>query len=403
MKKTLKLTALLFLSWAALGAQVANELPGLEAKTPVIMGLGGSFVSVSRGFDAFFSNPAGFADSTGQFSLVATPWVYIAPTTSQIDSYLAAYDGLMAGGFNETIGLVNDIITGNGFGLGAVSGVAWTGQNLGLGLYALADSFLVGNNLLGAAGTIDMDVAMVLGVAFPVELGPVSLKIGGDIRPSIRARGSLDSRTLGPIIEALSSGGDLFAAFSGVPVDSGFSLAFDLGAILKVGRLSAGLSVRDLSLPLGFITTDLSTFLDTLMKGDMPGTDAGVTANVWTLPVIALGASFDLGFDKMDPWLDPIVHIELEDPLRVILDKQSPWNLLHVGAEAKLFRFMTLRAGINKGYLGMGLGMRLLILDINAAVFTEELGIRPGDRPRSGVSLEVALRGDFKPKRKAGK
>jgi hypothetical protein len=36
--------------------------------------------------------------------------------------------------------------------------------------------------------------------------------------------------------------------------------------------------------------------------------------------------------------------------------------------------------------------LKLLFLDIDAAVFTEELGALPGDNPRSGLALQAAIR-----------
>jgi len=93
--------------------------------------------------------------------------------------------------------------------------------------------------------------------------------------------------------------------------------------------------------------------------------------------------------------IEPALYLELQDPVQVIQDWGgigSALNLLHVGAEAKFLGFITLRGGLNRGWLSAGAGMKLLFLDLNAAVFTEELGALPGDNPRSGLSVQAAFR-----------
>ena len=70
----------------------------------------------------------------------------------------------------------------------------------------------------------------------------------------------------------------------------------------------------------------------------------------------------------------------------------SALDLLHAGAEVRLLSFITLRGGINRGWLSAGAGVRLIFIDLNFAVFTEELGALPGDDPRSGVALQAAIR-----------
>jgi hypothetical protein len=65
---------------------------------------------------------------------------------------------------------------------------------------------------------------------------------------------------------------------------------------------------------------------------------------------------------------------------------------VHVGAEARLFRFLTLWTGLNQGYLTLGGGLHLFVVDLNFALFTREMGEYLGDRPSSGMSLELAFR-----------
>ena len=104
---------------------------------------------------------------------------------------------------------------------------------------------------------------------------------------------------------------------------------------------------------------------------------------------IAIGLGWN---PHLIPWLiDPTFYFEVQDPVRAAMQHDSFWNLLHAGAELKVLSFMYLRGGINQGWLTTGVGIDLLILEIDAAVFTEELGLHPGDLPRSGVAANVRL------------
>ena len=93
----------------------------------------------------------------------------------------------------------------------------------------------------------------------------------------------------------------------------------------------------------------------------------------------------------MKAFFDPRLHGELRDPVTVFADGKSPWNLIHVGADARILKFLVARVGINAGYLSAGLGLDLVLLKLDAAVFTEELGIRAGDRPRTGFSVGARI------------
>ncbi len=65
---------------------------------------------------------------------------------------------------------------------------------------------------------------------------------------------------------------------------------------------------------------------------------------------------------------------------------------LHFGAEVKIFQFLWIRAGLNQGYPTVGVGIDLDYLRIDAAIFTEELGARPGQIPHTDISLGVRMR-----------
>lgn len=107
-----------------------------------------------------------------------------------------------------------------------------------------------------------------------------------------------------------------------------------------------------------------------------------------------LGAGVALGVDL--PGLDWVIALEgqhLLDPDIQIGKK------LHLGTEISL-PFLDLRAGVNQGYVSYGVGMDFFIFRIDAASYTEELGVYPGqsadNRVMVGLSIDLSFDANFK-------
>ena len=124
-----------------------------------------------------------------------------------------------------------------------------------------------------------------------------------------------------------------------------------------------------------------------------PTTGSLVTADQYVIPMdIAMGVSFHPDFGTVNNIIDPTVSLDMRNIVGALAGTYSPWTLLHVGVEARLFSFFTLRTGINQGYLTLGGGMKFLVFDLNFSVFTRELGAHIGDQPLSGMSFNSSLR-----------
>jgi hypothetical protein len=134
------------------------------------------------------------------------------------------------------------------------------------------------------------------------------------------------------LVEAMQDGGKPLAACNSIEALHGFALAIDLGAIDEFER-------RD-QLPSGFRPLQL---------GVGPG------------PARIPGGPF------------PVDLASLRNGDRFV-----------PGVETA--------GGFNQGCLTLGVGAKLLFLDLNAAFFTREMGKYIGDRPNSGMSLEAAIR-----------
>jgi len=375
---------MVFLAGSVAFAQT-TRLDAAAPKDARSMAMGGAFVAMIEGYQSLYGNPAAFADKKAELTLISVnPWAYVKPTTDNIAAFQDIIDSA-----DDTAAIVEpltDLIKDNGVGAGLSAGMGWVGKGLGLGLLGGGEAYISGETLLGSVGTLDAQIAAVVGIGVPLKLGPFLFQVGGDIRPYIRITGDIiGTNLLGSI-----TGGEEFDPMS-LFVDVGFGLAADLGAKLEFGKLvTVGLAVRDISTKQNYVKAHLGDVLVALESGIPP---EGDVAPYSLSPNITLGASVTPIPVFLRKLVDVTVTAEIQDPLKVIADDSSLWNLFHVGAEADLLGgLIALRTGVNKGYISVGAGLDLLLIEVNVAVFTEELGRRPGDKGRTGVSAEVAIR-----------
>jgi len=391
MKRTILFASILLFVVTGVFAQTVPVMYAASPKDARTMAMGGAFIAMSEGYQSLYGNPASFADSMGEFTLLSlTPWVYVKPTTDNIKMVTGMVGSLSDDPENMAalIGPLDTLITKNGFGTGVSAGMGWVGKGLGLGVVGGGEAFLGGRTLLGAKGTVDGQISGIIGIGVPINIGSLRLQVGGDVHPYLRMTGDILATD---VLGSVMGGGEEFDPLA-LEVDLGFGLAVDLGASLDFGpMLSVGLAVRDISTKLNFVREDLGTVIDALSNGNLPET--GDPLEYQPTPNITLGASLSPMPVALRKLLDVTVTAEIQDPIRVIEENSSLWNLLHVGAEADLLGgFLSARAGLNKGWISIGAGVDLIIFELNVALFTEEMGPRPGDRPRTGVSAELAIR-----------
>lgn len=395
-KLALATVALCAISFVAFADDVV--MPSLIPVRPAIAAQGGSSVATAKGYDALFSNPAGFASAKGSLTIVsANPWMYGNPSDLLIAAGVATNpDGRPT--FDEDSGadfLAREAENGVGFGVSA--GVGYVGRGLGLAVVNTAEFFLSGTPFPGGvSGYVANEFSLIGGLALtPINGKKIKLSVGADLRPSIRMYAPIDGATAVDVLSAMSSGSsDIYTALNAAEMYQGAGLGIDLGSKLTLGDFTVALAFRDLfgtryamsGYPLGDWAEAYGS------SGTSPDSGTEVS-DTYIVPMnIVFGGAWHLDFGGLSFLIDPTIHAELSDPIGVIRDGQSPWALLHAGAEVKVLRFISLWSGLNQGYLTAGAGAKLLFLDLNVAAFTNELGRYAGDNPSSGVTAEVALR-----------
>jgi hypothetical protein len=391
------LCSLVFSAAAQSESPSTFDSPKFRPVSPEVLAQGDSFSAIAAGYDSLFTNPAGLGRDGGTVTIIGVnPLSYYFPQTESGEGLLGAVQNDLdafndlAGGNLGAISDVGDIILENGIGIGArIVPLAIAGRNFGLAAVGEVDIYGRGGvTALGTTLDATITAGLVAGLAFPINLGFADLRVGGAMKVLRRA----EVPNIGFI--------DLLSATSGgssgelpVSVYSGFGLGFDAGAQLERGPWSAGVAFHDIfgtgfnySEGVGFNPDNPLTALTG--EGGLPVTERFA---------IPMSMSLGIGWDPNPRGLlravfDPKLHLEYRPTFFAeSSNSRSFLASLHAGAEVRVFRFIKLRAGVNQGYITAGLGVRLLLLDINLAYFNREMGRFAGSRPNEGLSLEVAL------------
>jgi hypothetical protein len=346
---------------AASGMIFAQTLDGLSSKDAKTMGMGGVSKVFADRYQALWGNPAALASAKGSLTFAdLSAWLYVKPTPSKIEDFQTIMN---TNDDNERISLINKFqAENNGLGGGASVGLGWAGKGFGLGMNMTADTYTEGLKL-----KLMTQLNGVVGLAFPFYLGPVTIKAGLDGRIFFRT----DSDGLWDIMSIDGSS----------MVINGTGLAADVGAIVELGPFMVGASVRDLGMEIdmGKGTVDQMSSMDLPLPNPTTYT---LNPNVYTGAGVKLGGRL----------LATSVFAEVSDTLAVFADNNELWMNLHAGAEVKLLNMIAVRGGLNQGYISLGAGLDFLFLHADVAVFTEEVGLYVGHRPRSGIAVQAAVR-----------
>ncbi len=211
---------------------------------PSLMGQGGAATATAHGWDSFFTNPAGFSREGGTFTVLETSaWLYARPDRmiGLVQEYAAN------GATGSLLTLINDEITGGGFGIGASTGIGYAAKGLGLGMVIVTDSYFWGPTLAGMGGDVTATVGFLGGMSFPLQAGPFLFHIGGTLRPMVRIHTLLpNSGRAGHVHRADDTpGATIIEAMGPANAVYGVGVALDLGVIAELGWFTFGLSIRD--------------------------------------------------------------------------------------------------------------------------------------------------------------
>lgn len=404
-RKTLLTLTLATLFSVNLAADPIKQEPFIPFN-PEVLAQGGSFAAVAEGYNAFFTNPAGYALTEGEATFpTSTTWVHAKPDA--VLPMLAAIDGDNEGASGSTeevvVDLLEEQLTTNGFGLGTSLGFGYIGDRFALALNYGIDTYFYGRSFpLGLTGESTTELTFIAGYARNFHAGPVQIAAGANLRPLIRVYSLINSDTTAALLTdftGVETGADSGSPLESIDAFNGWGVGVDAGVIARYRSFSLGIQGRDLfNTRLRYSLNSAQEVLDALGRGGLPASSQeSIGAGDYIIPMeISFGAAYQPDLGALSNFVDPEIHAQVTDPFKVTdQDRDNPrsfWTRLHFGTEVTLLNFFDLRMGLNQGYLTLGAGLDLLFLETHFSVFTRELGRYPGDRPTSGAALEFALR-----------
>ena len=380
MKRLLLVAAsLALIVFSASGQVTTTSLSPRDARS---MGMGGAFRVFSTGYSTFFGNPAGFVGPASLTLADLSTWAYMKPYPVNVAALIGlAQTQASQTRLESTIGSL--MAENNGFGGGFALGLGWAGGGFGLGLTLMSDALATGASY--AASTVEArnQANAIMGMAWPLQLGSFSIRFGADLRAFYR----LDSHGVWPfgaLATALYTGSDFVGSLSALGLRGGYGLAVDSGATLGWGPLTAGVMIRDYGYK--FYMSDTS--LDEIVQDGSPP----MAGDILYALTPQYSAGLSLVLDSGDPVVSSL-YAEVDDPMTFFAQAASnlsdALNLIHAGFEFRIFKFLSLRGGSNKGLTALGFGVDFSLIEVDAALFTEPLS---ASTARTGVTIQAALR-----------
>ncbi len=361
---------------------IVDNLMPTDARS---VAMGGSSLVFADGYGALWGNPAGLARKKSITLLNTSTWAYLRPTPKNIN---AAFTMMNQGASpNQVKAYLDGLIAENGFGAGESLGFGWVESGIGLGLTSITDACATGTSLTSSILDIKSQTNAVVGMAWMMNLGPFRFDFGAAARGYYRIETSPAGWSFSPIVDALTSGSNLYSIISGNAVQGGFGVSIDAGATLSFGPAAIGFMVRDIADKVALKTSTIKEIADSYMV------PSGGLDYYSIDPIYTAGLAFSVGRGTL---LATNIYMEADDPLSLISlfpDRiASISSKLRSGMEIEFLKFLSLRAGFNQGYFSFGAGMHILFLEVNAAVFTRPINLAGGTIGRSGIMVQGAIR-----------
>lgn len=389
---------------------------GLSFYSPKILGQGNTFVAEANGLASFEYNPAGLVDDNG-YTLFSGNFNTITNIPQLSDDILEEYNS-ETGSNSSTIDttvlnfildsdnrslLISALIKqasepygnnnyANGLGYASSITTGFTNSGFGVGLLLSIDTEVYGNELLTSEMDSVLTTSLLLGYAHSIDLGIVQLDLGLSLRPMYKIR---SSSKLTPVVEMLIEDSSSNTSFlKELDYLTGVGVGFDLGAKVHFKDLTAGLSLLDI---MGTKTVYYENTYEDIINGNFLSTNEVVDEYI-TPTTLKLGLSYNPDLGSISSFVNPTVSFDYnimfidEASVEDYVSQGDFWTNLSLGSNIEFFSFVTARAGLNQGYVTLGLGLEFFVFEIDAAVYSKELGESVGDRQQMGAALEFAVR-----------
>ncbi|HOX33449.1 MAG TPA: hypothetical protein PLB91_14055 [Spirochaetales bacterium] len=366
---------LLFLAGTAFAAET---IEGFAPESARSLARGGYHAASGGDLEALFSNPAGLATAPRQIEFAKLGFRLSGPVFD-IANAMQSGDDLMTS--------VTDVLAKHDYRINAgldLAGplyFAYSGEGLAFGLFSRTKAGLNASSISTVGLSVREDLLLAGAYAFRLDLGGGhALDLGFGAKGFVRGEMAI-TESLVSIQDIL---GDLGSLYSDTPFFLTTGVGVDLGLRWSWESLAAGLVCRDAFSPA--VLTEYAS-----ASGFFSDPSAAKVESGYALvdPDLAVGFSWHPALGRLARYVDDfILFLDYADILGLFepIPRNAVLNL-RLGAEARVLDILSLRLGMNEALLAAGVGLDLSVVQVEMAVFGEELGLDPGDRPSYNLLL----------------
>ena len=309
---------------------------------------------------------------------------------------------------NETLlsGLINSIMPGEGdlasvnLSMSLISGI------MGMSFDTTLDLHTSGRGSENSTVIAEANVAAALGLGIPIEMGPVKVSFGlmGRLNFRFYTVDSLTSDKVGGFsastINSMLNDEDIaYTLLNATPVSAGISFPLDFGmAIYFPFGFKAGAVWRGLNGSFAMQNWNgVNQLYNSLTGGyidQMPSDiEMGSRFKFSTPSSFDIGLSWRAEENWFTSYIMPSVAVDLVDLMSLFnnLTVESLVYHTRLGAELKFMNILSLQAGLNQGYLSLGVDFNLQIFRIGVVYATHEYGESLGETPLDSLSIRFLL------------
>jgi hypothetical protein len=406
--------------------------------SPELMAQGGVTSTAATGLDALFSNPAGIVreNELRLMDVTGGPYVNFSRVTIPL-----MRDVLTGGGSNETpdyeydqdttveqayddgywdgreantgfLGFINpdmivpvlkaaDYRNGVGGHVGMSGGAAYYG--IGVGGVFTSDMLFEKTSLNSNVDfTYVSELVISAGLSHNLDLGFSDLFVGASVN-KIWQTFSTKTITEEEVEQYVNGTLDM----GDTPAVLGEGLGFNAGAILKSGPLMISLHVNNILSTA--LTTKTGTLSDALSVGMLDQSTANDEMSDFFIPKMAgvatethykipMSMTVGVGFQKD---FGKILGVQAAADYRHVFSDnpdETIWKNVHIGGAVDILdEALSVRAGLDQGYLTAGAGVKfvkffnLLEVEFNGTYYARELGSYAGHRQGEAMLFDVVF------------
>ena len=368
---------------------VTNRFSKTSAR---ILSMGGAGIAVRSNQDALYVNPASLGEK-GLVWNVPNVAVTIYNTRDMIATGIADnYKNI-----SDEMGKYTEALIGI-LGKPGNNKIATVDAGVGvkLGRFALAlDTQANFNTYTPPTSVLDIAVVPQVDVVASTGLGlrflrdsSVNFDVGFAARFNLRAY--YEKVDINTVMDAMNNSGNFIKSLQeSKPVMVGYSIPIDFGANLNVpGGVTFSAVLRNVNGNFKF------SQYESLKAAQNNAKDVLKSKLKVESPM-----SLDFGFGWKPKfglsWLaDPNIAIDFVDTVGFFknMSFSNMFTHLRAGIELQLLSVFELRAGLNQGYVSLGLGVNLMnIIHLEASYYRLEFGKNVGDKPIDAITIRTNI------------